>query len=76
MSSNFVRNNPSITAALEKNIMEHISLMAQEQVQLEFPQEMQMLPQLQQMAVQNPQAQQQMQQISQKIESEKSIVDC
>ena len=43
MSSNFVRNNPSITAALEKNIMEHISLMAQEQVQLEFPQEFQVL---------------------------------
>ena len=39
MASNFVRNNPSITAALEKNIMEHISLMAQEQVQLEFQQE-------------------------------------
>ena len=63
MASNFVRNNPSITAALEKNIMEHISLMAQEQVQLEFPQEMQILPQLQQMAVQNPQIQQQLQQI-------------
>ena len=41
MASNFVRNNPSITAALEKNIMEHISLMAQEQVQLEFQQEFQ-----------------------------------
>ena len=54
MASNFVRNNPSITAALEKNIMEHISLMAQEQVQLEFPQEMQMLPQMQQAAVMNP----------------------
>ena len=74
MSSNFVRNNPSITAALEKNIMEHISLMAQEQVQLEFPQEMQMLPQLQQMAVQNPQAQQQLQQISQKIEARKALL--
>ena len=74
MSSNFVRNNPSITAALEKNIMEHISLMAQEQVQLEFPNEMQMLPQLQQMAVQNPQAQQQLQQISQKIEARKAIL--
>ena len=74
MASNFVRNNPSITAALEKNIMEHISLMAQEQVQLEFPQEMQMLPQLQQMAVQNPQAQQQFQQISQKIEARKAIL--
>jgi hypothetical protein len=74
MASNFVRNNPSITAALEKNIMEHISLMAQEQVQLEFPQEMQMLPQLQQMAVQNPQAQQQFQQISQKIEARKALL--
>jgi hypothetical protein len=74
MSSNFVRNNPSITAALEKNIMEHISLMAQEQVQLEFPQEMQMLPQLQQMAVQNPQAQQQLMQISQKIEARKALL--
>ena len=74
MSSNFVRNNPSITAALEKNIMEHISLMAQEQVQLEFPQEFQMLPQLQQMAVQNPQIQQQLQQISQKIEARKALL--
>ena len=74
MSSNFVRNNPSITAALEKNIMEHISLMAQEQVQLEFPQEMQMLPQLQQMAVHNPQAQQQLMQISQKIEARKALL--
>ena len=74
MASNFVRNNPSITAALEKNIMEHISLMAQEQVQLEFPQEMQMLPQLQQMAVQNPQVQQQLQQISQKIEARKALL--
>jgi hypothetical protein len=48
--------------------------MAQEQVQLEFPQEMQMLPQMQQAAVQNPQAQQQMQQISQKIEARKAIL--
>jgi hypothetical protein len=74
MASNFVRNNPSITAALEKNIMEHISLMAQEQVQLEFPQEFQVLPQLQQMAVQNPQMQQQFQQISQKIEARKALL--
>ncbi len=74
MASNFVRNNPSITAALEKNIMEHISLMAQEQVQIEFPQEFQILPQLQQAAVQNPQMQQQLQQISQKIESRKAIL--
>ena len=74
MASNFVRNNPSITAALSKNILEHISIMAQEQVQLEFPQEMQMLPQLQQAAVQNPQAKQQLEQISQKIEARKAIL--
>jgi len=74
MASNFVRNNPSITAALEKNIMEHISLMAQEQIQLEFPQEIQMLPQMQQMAVQNPQIQQQFQEISQKIEARKAVL--
>ncbi len=74
MASNFVRNNPSITAALEKNIMEHISLMAQEQVELEFQQEMQMLPQMQQQATNNPQMQQQLEQISQKIEARKAIL--
>ena len=36
MSTNMVRNNPVIMAAIQKNILEHISLMAQEQVQLEF----------------------------------------
>ena len=36
MSTNMVRNNPSIMAAIQKNILEHISIMAQEQVQLEF----------------------------------------
>ena len=74
MASNFVRNNPSITAALEKNIMEHISLMAQEQIQLEFQQELQMLPQIQAAGVQNPQAQQQFMQISQKIEARKAVL--
>ena len=74
MATNFVRNNPSVVAALEKNILEHISLMAQEQVQLEFPQEFQMLPQMQQAAVGNPAIQQQLQQISQKIEARKAIL--
>ena len=74
MATNFVRNNPSVTAALEKNVLEHISLMAQEQVQLEFQQEFQMLPQLQQAATQNPQVKQQLQQISQKIEARKAVL--
>ena len=54
--------------------MEHISLMAQEQVQLEFQNEFAMLPQLQQQATMNPQVQQQFQQISQKIEARKAIL--
>jgi hypothetical protein len=52
MATNMVRNNPPVMAALQKNCLEHISLMAQEQIQLEFRQELQMLPQMQQQAVQ------------------------
>jgi len=74
MATNMVRNNPPVMAALQKNCLEHISLMAQEQIQLEFREEMQILPQMQQQAVQNPQIQQQMQQISQKIEARKAIL--
>ena len=48
--------------------------MAQEQVQLEFQQEFQMLPQLQQQANMNPQAQQQFNQVTQKIEARKAIL--
>ena len=36
MATNIARNNPMVTAAMEKNIFEHISLMAQEQIELEF----------------------------------------
>ena len=48
--------------------------MAQEQVIIEFPQEMAMLPQMQQAAVMNPQVQQQMQEISQRIEARKAVL--
>jgi len=78
MALNMVRNNPVVMAAVEKNILEHISLMAQEQVQMEFPQEMQMLAQLQQMSQQSPEMQQQIapqiQDITQKIEARKAIL--
>ena len=40
MATNLVRNNPPIMGALQKNILEHISLMAMEQIQVEFSQEM------------------------------------
>ena len=54
--------------------MEHISLMAQEQIELEFRDELQQLAQMQQMAQQNPQVQQQVLMMSQKIEARKAIL--
>jgi hypothetical protein len=72
MQLNLVKNNPLTVAAIQKNILEHISLMAQEHVQVEFVQELQQIPMLQQQAQMNPQAAQQLQQLSIKIESRKS----
>ena len=74
MSTNMVRNNPMVMAAMQKNILEHISLMAQEQVQLEFREQMQQLQLLSQQAAVNPQAQQQVQQITQQIEARKAVL--
>jgi hypothetical protein len=74
MQLNMVRNNPVIVAAIQKNILEHISIMAQEQVQLEFSKELQQLPMLQQQAAQNPALGQQLQMIMQKIESRKAVL--
>jgi hypothetical protein len=65
MSISMVQNNPMAMMSLQKNILEHISLMAQEQIQLEYVdelKEMQMIQQqMQQMGpmMQNPQAMQQ-----------------
>ena len=74
MATNIARNNPMVTAAMEKNIMEHISLMAQEQIELEFAQEIPQLAQMQQMAAQNPQVAQQLQAMTQKLESRKAVL--
>jgi len=74
MSTNMVRNNPMVMAALQKNILEHISLMATEQVQLEFREQIQQLQVLSQQAAQNPQAQQQVQQMQQTIEARKAVL--
>jgi hypothetical protein len=74
MQLNMVRNNPMIVASIQKNILEHISIMSQEQVQLEFSQELQQLPILQQQAAQNPAIAQQLQMITQKIESRKAVL--
>jgi hypothetical protein len=76
MSTNIARNNPIIMGALEKNIFEHISLMALEQVEIEFTTQLQQLQQLSQdpMAAQNPQVQMQVQQLQMQIESRKAIL--
>jgi hypothetical protein len=74
MSTNMVRNNPPVMAAIQKNILEHISLMAQEQVELEFKDILEQAQQLQMMAQQDPMAAQQLQKISQDIEARKSVL--
>jgi hypothetical protein len=85
MSISMVQNNPAAMMSLQKNILEHISFMAQEQIQLEFVEEIQELQMIQQqmapmmqnpmMMQQNPQAmqmQQRVQQITSQIESRKA----
>ena len=47
MGTSMVRNNPTIMSLVQKNILEHISLMAQEQIQLEFKDEILQLQQMQ-----------------------------
>ena len=74
MSTNMVRNNPAVMAAIQKNILEHISIMAQEQVQLEFREQMVNMQQMQQMAATNPQIQQQLQMLTNQIEARKAIL--
>jgi hypothetical protein len=74
MSTNMVRNNPMIMAAIQKNILEHISIMAQEQIQLEFREQMMQMQQMQQMAATNPQVQAQLQMLTNQIESRKAIL--
>jgi hypothetical protein len=88
MRLNMVQNNPLVMASIQKNILEHISLMAQEQVQIEFVEELQELQMIQQQMgavnpammagmMQNPQVmqmQQRVQQITNQLESRKAIL--
>ena len=85
MGTMIARTNPQVLAAMQKNILEHISLMAQEQVQLEFKEELQELQQMQQQMgpmmqqmQQNPQAMQQNPQImaaQQKIQQTQTKIE-
>jgi hypothetical protein len=74
MSTNMVRNNPAIMAAIQKNILEHISLMAQEQVQLEFREQLREMMLMQQQAAMNPMVQQQLQALTNQVEARKSVL--
>ena len=86
MRLNMVQNNPMVMGAIQKNILEHISLMAQEQVQIEFVEELQQIQQMQQQlqplmqnpaAMQNPQVmqmQKQTEQLTNQIEARKAIL--
>ena len=74
MSVNMVRNNPMVMAAIQKNILEHISIMAQEQIQLEFREQLMQMQQMQQMAAMDPQVQQQLQMLTNQVESRKAVL--
>jgi hypothetical protein len=80
MATSMAKNNPMITSSLEKNIFEHISLMADEQVQMEMRdkliklQELQQLMQTNPQVAQNPEVQQEMERIQLEIESRKAIL--
>jgi hypothetical protein len=76
MATNMARNAPVIMASLEKNCFEHISLMAQEQVEIEFRNEIQQLQMIQQnpQAMQNPQMQIQVRMLTEKVESRKAVL--
>ena len=74
LATNLVQNSPMMVASIEKNIMEHISLMSQEQIEIEFAQELQTVAMMQQQIQQNPQLQPQLMNIMQKIESRKAVL--
>ena len=77
MRLNMVQNNPMVMATMQKNILEHISLMAQEQVQIEFVEELQELQmiqqQMQQMGAQNPAMAQGMMQNPQMMQQQQRV---
>ena len=74
MATNMAQNNPMIMAAMEKNIMEHISLMAQEQIEIEFADEIPQMQQMAAMAQANPQVAEQLRQITLRIEARKAVL--
>ena len=80
MGTSMAKNNPMITSALEKNIFEHIALMADEQVQMEMRdkivkiQELQQLIQTNAQVAQNPEVQGELDRLMLDLESRKAIL--
>ena len=74
MSTNMVRNNPAIMAAIQKNILEHISLMAQEQIELEFREELPRIAMMMQQAQMNPNMQREAMALQQRVDSRKAVL--
>ena len=72
LHTNMVRNAPLVGAAVQKNILEHISLMAQEQIELEFREELPQLAQMLQQAQMNPQIGRQARALQERIEARKA----
>ena len=80
MATAMAKNNPMITSSLEKNIFEHISLMADEQVQMEMRdkiikiQELQQLMQTNPQVAQNPEVKGELDRLVLDLESRKAIL--
>ena len=74
LQTNMVRNAPMVGAAIQKNILEHISLMAQEQIELEFREELPRLAMMMQQSMVNPQMQAEAMALQQRIESRKAVL--
>ena len=74
LQTNMVKNAPMVGAAIQKNILEHISLMAQEQIELEFREELPQLAMMMQQAQINPQMQRQAMALQQRIDSRKAVL--
>ncbi len=72
LQTNMVRNAPLVGGAVQKNILEHISLMAQEQIELEFREELPQLAQMLQQAQMNPQIGRQARALQERIEARKA----
>ena len=79
MATAMAKNNPMITSALEKNIFEHIALMADEQVQMEMRDKLVKLQELNQLmqnpqTAENPEIQNEFTRIQLEIEARKAVL--